>query len=71
MAEKIARIKEDVYKRLSQKKLDLGASSISDTISECLDLLEQIENIANKCSFDDTDNAQATIAIEALFNKNK
>ena len=71
MAEKIARIKEDVYKRLSQKKLDLGASSISDTISECLDLLEQIENIANKCSFDDTDNAQDTIAIEALFNKNK
>lgn len=70
MAEKVARLQEDVHKRISQKKLDLGIVSISDTIGVCLDLLEQIENIVDNCDGDDSANMTAMSEIYALFNGN-
>lgn len=68
------RIDADVKVELEKRKAFFSSDkkiSYSNTMGKCLDLLNEIESIVDKCSFDDTDNAQAMIAIEALFIGNK
>jgi hypothetical protein len=65
------RINADVKVELEKRKSFFSSDkkiSYSNTIGECLALLNQIENIVDNCDGDDSANMAAMSELYALFN---
>jgi hypothetical protein len=65
------RIDADVKGELERRKAFFSSDkkiSYSNTISKCLDLLNEIENIVDNCDGDDSANMTAMSELYALFN---
>ena len=65
------RIDEDTKEKLEVKKALYGCTSYSKTVNVCIERLDAIEKMVDKCAGDDSDNKTLHESLYELFNGEK